>query len=76
MFANEGSFGDAFKVNEIISRINSVFFDYLIAIIVVNILFLLVLMIAWIPIIGWVALFYVMVTAGNIYGEAFANSTA
>jgi membrane-associated HD superfamily phosphohydrolase len=76
MFANEGSFGDAFKINEIISRINSVFLDYLIAIIVVNILFLFVLMVAWIPIIGWAALFYVMVAAGNIYGEAFANSTA
>lgn len=76
MFANEGSFGDAFKINEIISRINSVFLDYLIAIIVVNILFLLVLMVAWIPILGWVAIFYVMAVAGNIYGEVFANSTA
>jgi len=76
MFANGGSLGDAFKIREIISRIKSVFVEYAIAIIVINILLLLVCIVAWIPVIGWAALFYVMVVAGNIYGKAFANSTA
>ena len=76
MFANEWSFGDAFKIREIISRIKSVFVEYVIAIIVIYILLLLVFIVAWIPFIGWAALFYVMVVTGKIYGKAFANSTA
>ena len=76
MFANEWSFGDAFKIREIISRIKSVFIEYVIAIIVIYILLLLVFIVAWIPFIGWAALFYVMVVSGKIYGKAFANSTA
>jgi hypothetical protein len=76
MFANEWSFGDAFKIREIISRIKSVFVEYVIAIIVINILLLLVFIVAWIPFIGWAALFYAMVVTGKIYGKAFANSTA
>jgi len=76
MFANEWSFGDAFKIREIISRIKSVFIEYVIAIIVIYILLLLVFIVAWIPFIGWAALFYVMVVTGKIYGKAFANSTA
>ncbi len=76
MFANEWSFGDAFKIREIISRIKSVFVEYVIAIIVIYILLLLVFIVAWIPFIGWAALFYVMVVSGKIYGKAFANSTA
>lgn len=76
MYANEWSFGDAFKIREIISRIKSVFVEYVIAIIVIYILLLLVSIVAWIPFIGWAALFYVMVVTGKIYGNAFANSTA
>lgn len=76
MFANEWSFGDAFKIREIISRIKSVFVEYVIAIIVIYILILLVSIVVWIPIIGWAALFYVMVVSGKIFGKAFANSTA
>ena len=76
MYANEWSFGDAFKIREIISRIKSVFVEYVIAIIVIYILLLLVSIVVWIPFIGWAALFYVMVVTGKIYGNAFANSTA
>ena len=76
MYANEWSFGDAFKIREIISRIKSVFVEYVIAIIVINILLLLVFIVAWIPFVGWAALFYVVVVTGKIYGKAFDNSTA
>jgi len=76
MFANGGSLGDAFKIREIISRIKSVFGEYVIAIIAINLLSIVVMIVGWIPVIGWAAIFYFLVVAGNIYGKAFANSTA
>lgn len=80
MYVKEGSMGAAFRFGELLSRIKSVPWDYLIVLIVVFVLFTVLGMVAAVPFLGWLIFifgkFYIFVVAANMYGIVYTQSRA
>lgn len=78
MYAAEDSFGAAFKIGKILSRIKSAPVDYIIAFIVLIVLETILGFIAAIPILGWIiaifGTFYMTLVAANMFGQVYAIS--
>ena len=80
MYAKEDSIGAAFRIKEVLSRIKSVFGDYITTYIVLIVLIFVLSFIGSIPIIGWLiaifGYFYLFVTIWNMFGKTYTRSTA
>ncbi|MHC1568144.1 MAG: DUF4013 domain-containing protein [Candidatus Syntropharchaeia archaeon] len=80
MYVSSDSIGNAFRIGEIVSRIKSVFGEYIMAYVVVIVLAIVLSLISIIPFIGWIIAifgsFYVGVVAANVFGEVYAASVA
>ena len=80
MYTKENSFGAAFRVGEVISRIKSVFSDYITVYIILIVLLFILALLSSIPILGFLiwmfGTFYVSVVAFNMFGKAYARSSA
>jgi len=78
MYAAEDSFGAAFKIGKILSRIKSAPVEYIIAFIVLVVLETILGIIAAIPILGWIiaifGTFYITIVAANMFGQVYAIS--
>ncbi len=78
MYVRENNFGAALRFNEVISRIKSVFGDYLTVYIVVIALFFILGVLNGIPVLGTLIMifgsFYIGAVAYNMFGEVCARS--
>jgi hypothetical protein len=79
MYVKEGSLGAAFRFKEVLSRIRSVFGDYLVVYLVLIILHFLLGFVASVPFAGWIlyifANFYIMVVIFRMYGKVYVKSS-
>ncbi len=80
MYVRENNFGAAFRVSEVISRIRSVFGDYLTVFVIVIFLYLVIGVLSGIPLLGFLIMifgsFYVGAVAYNMFGDVCARSKA
>ncbi|VVB87564.1 Uncharacterised protein [uncultured archaeon] len=80
MYTKENSFGAAFRIGEVVSRIKSVFADYITVYIVLIVLLFILGLLNFIPILGFLIMifgtFYVSVVAFNMFGKVCARSSA
>ncbi len=80
MYTKENSFGAAFRIGEVVSRIKSVFADYIIVYIVLLVLLFVLALLNSIPILGfliWIfGTFYVSAVTFNMFGKVYAKSSA
>lgn len=80
MYTKENSFGAAFRIGEVISRIKSVFADYITVYIILIVLLFILALLNSIPILGfliWIfGTFYVSVVAFNMFGKVYTRSRA
>jgi hypothetical protein len=78
MYVKENNFGAAFRVGEVISRIKSVFGDYLMVYIVVIALWFVLAVLSGIPVLGLLIMifggFYIGAVAYNMFGKVCARS--
>lgn len=79
MYVKEDNIGAAFRIGEVLSRIKSVFGDYLTVYIVLIILSIILGLFSAIPILGILILiiggFYIEVVVANMFGKVYAKST-
>lgn len=80
IYAKEDSFGAAFRIGEILSRIKSVIGGYILAYIVIVVLGMILGMIGLIPILGWIMIifgnFYIITVGAHMYGKLYTESSA
>ncbi len=78
MYVRENNFSAALKFNEVISRIKSVFGDYLTVFVIVIVLYFVLGVLSGIPLLGFLIMifgsFYTGVVANNMFGEVCARS--
>ncbi len=79
MYIKEDNMGVAFRFGEVLSRIKSVFGDYLTAYVVLIILWIILGLFSRVPILGFLILifggFYISVVGANMFGKVYAKST-
>jgi hypothetical protein len=79
MYIKEENIGAAFRFTEVLSRIRSVFGDYLTVYIVLIILWIILGLFSAIPILGIFIMifggFYIAVVGANMFGKVYAKST-
>lgn len=79
MYIKEDNISAAFRFGEVVSRIKSVFGDYLTVYIVLLALWIILGLFGEVPILGFLILifggFYIAVVAANIFGKVYAKST-
>lgn len=80
LYVKENSFGSAFRVGEILSRIKSVFGDYITVYIVLIVLVFILGLLNSIPILGFLIVifgsFYISVVTFNMFGKVYTKSSA
>ena len=80
MYTKENSFGAAFRIGEVLSRIKSVFADYVTVYVVLIALMFILFLLSFIPVLGTLIVifgsFYVTVVAFNMFGIVYAKSSA
>ncbi len=80
MYIKEDNMGAAFRFGEVLSRIKSVFVDYLTVYIVLIILWIILGLFISVPILGFLILifggFYISAVGANMFGKVYAKSTA
>jgi hypothetical protein len=80
IYAKEDSFGAAFRIGEILSRIKSVIGGYVLAFIVILVLSMILGMVSIIPILGWIILifgnFYIAAVGAYMFGKLYTESSA
>ncbi len=80
MYTKENSFGAGFRIGEILSRIKSVFADYITVYVVLIVLLFILALLNSIPILGfliWIfGTFYVSVVTFNMFGKVYTRSSA
>lgn len=80
MYMKENSFGAAFRIGEVVSRIKSVFADYITVYIILIVLLFILALLNSIPILGfliWIfGTFYVSVVVFNMFGKVYTRSSA
>ncbi len=80
MYVRENSFGAALRFGEVISRIKSVFGDYLTVFVILIVLYFVLGVLSAIPFIGFLIMifgsFYAGAVAYNMFGEVCARSKA
>ena len=79
MYTKENSFGAAFRIGEILSRIKSTFADYITVYIVLIVVFFILGLLNSIPILGILIMifgsFYILAVAFNMFGKIYARSS-
>ena len=78
MFVRENNFSAALRFNEVISRIKSVFGDYLTVFVIVLVLYIVLGVLSALPLLGFLIMifgsFYTGAVAYNMFGEVCAKS--
>ena len=79
-FAARGDLASAFQLGEVLDRIKAVFSQYMTALLLFAALWILMILLALIPGIGWVLVilgfFYVQVVSAFLFGEVYQRSRA
>lgn len=78
MYVRENNFSAELRFNEVISRIKSVFGDYLTVFVIVIVLYIVLVVLSAIPLLGFLIMifgsFYIGVVAYNMFGEVCKRS--
>jgi len=79
MYMKEDNISAAFRFGEVLSRIRSVFGDYLMVFIVLIVLWFILGLFSFLPILGFLIMifggFYIAVVGANMFGKVYAKST-
>ena len=79
MYIKEDNISAAFRFGEVLSRIGSVFGDYLTVFIVLIVLWIILGIFSFVPILGFLIMifggFYIAVVGANMFGKVYAKST-
>jgi len=76
--AATNSMGQAVQIGDIYRRIKMVFGDYLVAYVVIIVIYLAVSLLGFIPVVGWLlmifVLFYVLLVFASMFGKLYAQT--